>query len=108
MKLAEKTHKENAETDVVIQKLLKDTVKTLALISTNLQSCSPSSWQLEAMWNRITQIMLSEEPNKIDNNNPLEIYLNLLSFIPLWKAILTIKEAMLNEIKGPPNKSMIG
>ena len=42
--------------------------------------------------------MLCEDPKKIDNNDSLEINLNLLSFFPLWKAILTIKEAMLNEI----------
>ena len=42
--------------------------------------------------------MLCEDPKKIDNNDSLEINLNFLSFFPLWKAILTIKEVMLNEI----------
>ena len=51
--------------------------------------------------------MLCEDPKKIDNNDLLEINLNLLSFLPLWKEILTIKEAMLNEIKGSQNKSRI-
>ena len=51
--------------------------------------------------------MLCEDPKKIDNNDSLEINLNLLSFFPLWKAILTIKEAMLNEIKWSQNKSRI-
>ena len=42
--------------------------------------------------------MLCDEPIKIDNDQ-LEINLNLLSFFPLWKAILTIEEAILNEMK---------
>ena len=49
-----------------------------------------------------------EKPNEMDNNDPLEINLTLLSFFPLWKAILTIKEALLNEIKGPQIKSIKG